>query len=205
MQATIMSGWKGFLMSKFKSYDDLRIKVVQSTKHPREIIALACNLTQKQSIEINISEITAVKLVEYLFKANHTSPFEHCYITFLLENISRSFLAQITRHRIGSFTSASQHYQKYDSYPNVLDPRMVSMDAVVKFLDKADDLFGLRVGHKSTLQPGRLHGPDRIVEHVAAAQQFLSSRSVQNNARVYLGGHGKSNARSNSRCRCHTK
>ena len=99
MQATIMSGWKGFLMSKFKSYDDLRIKVVQSTKHPREIIALACNLTQKQSIEINISEITAVKLVEYLFKANHTSPFEHCYITFLLENISLTpfkFLTTLT-------------------------------------------------------------------------------------------------------------
>lgn len=128
-------------MSNIKSYDDLRIKTVQSTKHPRELVALACNLTQKRKIEVNISEVTSVKLVEYLFKANHTSPFEHCFITFLLENVSRSFLAQITRHRMGSFTSASQHYTTYHKFPNIIDPRMVNMDEVVQFLNQADEMY----------------------------------------------------------------
>ena len=128
-------------MSEMKPYSDLMVDLVQSTKNPREVVALACNLTQKQDFENTGSVIKAVSLVEYLFNANHTSPFEHCYITALIKNISRSLLAQITRHRMGSFTSASQHYTTYNKFPNVLDPSMINMEAVTQFLDQADEMY----------------------------------------------------------------
>ena len=128
-------------MNKYRPYSSLEITIIQETANPREIVELACNLTQKQNIPEPKSEMEQVRLVEYLIKANHTSPFEHCYVTFLLRNISRSFLAQITRHRMGSFTSASQHYTTYDTFPNVLDPQMINMDAVVDFLNQADEMY----------------------------------------------------------------
>ena len=60
---------------------------------------------------------------EYLLKADHTSPLEHIVYSFLIQGVSRSFLAQITRHRMSSFTSASQHYQQYGNYPCIVkDP-----------------------------------------------------------------------------------
>lgn len=108
---------------------------------PREMVELACNLTQKKNLSKPKSEMEQVKLVKYLFNANHTSPFEHCYITFLLRNVSRSFLAQITRHRMGSFTSASQHYTTYNTFPNIIDPHMLNMDTVKQFLDQADEMY----------------------------------------------------------------
>lgn len=128
-------------MSEMKPYSALKITLIQSTENPRMLVSLACNLTQKRKVQNSISEMTSVKLVEYLMKANHTSPLEHCSITVLIENISRSFLAQITRHRMGSFTSASQHYTTYNKFPNILDPRMINMEAVTQFLDQADSMY----------------------------------------------------------------
>jgi thymidylate synthase (FAD) len=42
---------------------------------------------------------------------------------------------------MGSFTSASQHYQKYDIYPNILDPRMADMEAVTHICNQADSTY----------------------------------------------------------------
>ena len=131
-------------MSKtFLSYNDLKLTVWQCTQNPNRITSLACAMTQKK--EIDDSKPSA-KLIRFLFEADHTSVFEHSYITFLIENVSRSFLAQITRHRMGSFTSASQHYQVYDSYPNILHPTMVYLESVRHFLDLADEQYSHLIG-----------------------------------------------------------
>jgi len=126
-------------MNKILSYEDMEINVIQSTLSPDHIIKVACAITQKQDLWDD--GIPNPKLIKYLFTANHTSPFEHCYITFLIKNVSRSFLAQITRHRMGSFTAASQHYQKYDSYPDILDPQMVNMKTVRTFLSDVNSMY----------------------------------------------------------------
>jgi thymidylate synthase (FAD) len=131
---------------KMKTYNDLKITVIQQTEDPRRLIAYACSLTQKKEIPKDVSMYDTNGLVRYLFEANHTSPFEHCYITVLIENISRSFLAQITRHRMGSFTSASQHYTTYDTFPNVLDPEALTMGGVVDFLNNCDEMYKYLIG-----------------------------------------------------------
>ncbi len=127
-------------MTKHRIYDEIKIDVMQATSNPNWVTSIACNLTQRQDVSIDDKEATA-KLIKYLFTANHTSPFEHSSITSLIRNVSRSFLAQITRHRMGSFTSASQHYQKYNNYPNILDPLMVNLHEVKAFLYQADEMY----------------------------------------------------------------
>lgn len=126
---------------KMKTYDHLKITVLQKTVDPDRMILYACSLTQKKDLPKEANEYNAASLIRYLFTANHTSPFEHCVATFLIENVSRSFLAQITRHRMGSFTSASQHYTTYDEFPNVLDPQTLTMEGVMEFLDNCDEMY----------------------------------------------------------------
>ena len=142
-------------MTKLLKYSDIRIEVMQCTPYPDNLVASACSITQKQSLhKINVGADYG-KLIKYLFTANHTSPFEHAYITFLITNVSRSFLAQITRHRMGSFTSASQHYQKYDSYPNVLNPEMISMEEVSQFLEQADAMYSYLISNNIPKEEAR--------------------------------------------------
>lgn len=49
-------------------------------------------------------------LLERLFRRGHWGPFEHPQITLAVEGVSRSCMAQITRHRHASFDVQSQRY-----------------------------------------------------------------------------------------------
>lgn len=61
------------------------------------------------------------RLLEYVLKANHTSVLEHAVISFRITNISRATLDQLTRHRMGSFTASSTHYQDHANYEHFVD------------------------------------------------------------------------------------
>lgn len=51
--------------------------------------------------------------VRSCYKAGHLSVFEHASATFRVKGISRSCMAQLTRHRHASFCVQSQRYCKY--------------------------------------------------------------------------------------------
>ncbi|MHB1653556.1 MAG: FAD-dependent thymidylate synthase [Desulfitobacteriaceae bacterium] len=52
-----------------------------------------------------------LRIVEHLMKQKHLSVLEHCSMTFAVENVSRTLLAQYSRHRIGvSLSVQSQRY-----------------------------------------------------------------------------------------------
>jgi thymidylate synthase (FAD) len=58
----------------------------------------------------------AIRLLASISKMRHVSTFEHATFTFALEGVSRAFLAQLTRHRIGwSYSVQSQRYVKQSS------------------------------------------------------------------------------------------
>lgn len=50
------------------------------------------------------------KALRHAIKSGHDSVLEHSYFTFLVEGVSRVTLAQITRHRMASFSVQSQRY-----------------------------------------------------------------------------------------------
>ena len=49
-------------------------------------------------------------LLRNVLEENHGAMLEHVYLTYVVVNASRSFLAQQTRHRMMSYASSSQHY-----------------------------------------------------------------------------------------------
>lgn len=113
-------------MAKIQTYDDIEVKVKWATPNPgaevREALTNSmANLTmQKREPKNNVSS----DMLRFLFMAEHDSVIEHAVISFMIYGSSRSFLAQITRHRMASYTSSSQHYQDYSDYPFVVHKDM---------------------------------------------------------------------------------
>jgi len=105
---------------KLLTYNDVEITVLRQTSNPAQIVQLACDITQKQ--ELTFGKSAPMRLIHFCMEADHQSVLEHAQITFLIRNVSRSFLAQITRHRMASYTCSSQHYQDYRDYPMVVHP-----------------------------------------------------------------------------------
>ena len=108
-------------MPSIKSYKDMTVEVLAATPYPQTIVGLAQGLTMGST---DVNAITS-KQARFLVDAEHTSLFEHVVYTFLIQGMSRSLLAQITRQRTASPTSGSQHYQDYSSYPCVVHEELI--------------------------------------------------------------------------------
>ena len=65
-------------------------------------------------IELIVQEKTdeeMLRLIDRIMKSKHLSVIEHCAMTFAVKNVSRTLLAQYSRHRIGvSLSVQSQRY-----------------------------------------------------------------------------------------------
>jgi thymidylate synthase (FAD) len=57
----------------------------------------------------------ADRLLRHIVNSGHTSTLEHITFTFAVEGVSRSLLAQLTRHRHFSYSVQSQRYVKLES------------------------------------------------------------------------------------------
>lgn len=56
-------------------------------------------------------------LIEKCINLGHESVLEHASFTFDVKNVSRALLAQLTRHRLASYTVESQRYVDYTKEP----------------------------------------------------------------------------------------
>lgn len=66
----------------------------------------------------------------------HESPVEHAVFTFGIEGVSRSFLAQITRHRIASYSVKSQRYVSESNFEYIIPPEIEKIpEAKAEFID----------------------------------------------------------------------
>ena len=78
-----------------------------------------------------------------LRKLGHLSTFEHVSFTFGIEGVSRALLAQITRHRIASFSVQSQRYvgqSGEDGIDYILPPEIEKLgdEYAKRFADQMD-------------------------------------------------------------------
>jgi len=108
----------------------MRVTLITHTPNPEKIIAASARLCYSNS-EIdellnNLDAKKSAELVSRLIKMGHESTIEHITFTFGLEGVSRSFLAQITRHRMASFSVQSQRYVRSDNFQFVIPPEIES-------------------------------------------------------------------------------
>ena len=77
------------------------------------------------------------RLMRQIVSSGHTSTLEHIIFTFSIEGISRACLAQLTRHRIASYSVQSQRYVKQNSESKHGKARFIVPD--LTYLEKQDD------------------------------------------------------------------
>ena len=73
----------------------------------------------------------------------HESVFEHATFTFGVEGVSRVLLAQLTRHRLASFSVQSQRYVSYEKgFGYIIPPSIEELgpDAVQKYHDQMNHI-----------------------------------------------------------------
>jgi thymidylate synthase (FAD) len=104
-----------------------------------KIVAAAAKLCYSPSdIETVMDGLTDEKtasFIEMLASIGHESPTEHVTFTFGIEGVSRSLLAQITRHRMASFSVQSQRYVREKMFEFVLPPEIEEIpEAKAEFL-----------------------------------------------------------------------
>lgn len=92
---------------------DPQVEVLQSTPSPMAQVAKVATQTMHQDLQLVNNPET---LCHRLYTAKHLSVFEHVFISLRITDVSRSFMAELTRHRHLSFTCSSQHYQDYSDY-----------------------------------------------------------------------------------------
>ena len=102
----------------------MKVKLLTHTKDPEKTVAAAAKLCySKSDISAIMDGLTDEKVANFLEKLSnlgHASPLEHASFTFGIEGVSRSFLAQISRHRIASFSVQSQRYVDMDNADHVI-------------------------------------------------------------------------------------
>lgn len=91
------------------------IRTCYSANKPSEIVATEGDKYFSKQASDGEGGTDADRLIRHIMKSGHTSTIEHLNFTFAIEGVSRSLLAQITRHRHLSFSVQSQRYVKFGS------------------------------------------------------------------------------------------
>ena len=106
----------------------MRVKLIRYTPDCEKLIASGAKLCYSNAgidaISENLDREGTEKFLNMLLSMGHESPIEHASFTFAVEGVSRSLLAQLTRHRIASYTVKSQRYVKEGQFEFVTPPEI---------------------------------------------------------------------------------
>lgn len=122
----------------------MKVTLIAQTGEPEKIIAAAAKLCYSNSgvedLLCGLDEEKTSKFLDMLSEMGHQSPVEHASFTFGIEGVSRAFLAQITRHRIASYSVQSQRYVKASDFKFVVPPEIKAIpEAEKRFLEAMDN------------------------------------------------------------------
>lgn len=106
----------------------MQVTLIAWTPAPEQVVAAAgktCySASPTEEILDTITQDESVAYIRRLMSSGHLSPLEHVSFTFAITGVSRSLLAQITRHRIASFSVQSQRYVNASS-PDYQTPEAI--------------------------------------------------------------------------------
>lgn len=130
---------------------ELNVKLLKYTPDPEGTITLGARLCYSEdSIDDlceKLSEEEHDKYIERLIQIGHHSVVEHANFTFGIEGISRTVLAQITRHRISSFSVRSQRYVNESKFDFIIPERIKNLGQ--EYIEEfEEDMFRAAVAYK---------------------------------------------------------
>ena len=122
----------------------MNVELLQYNPDSQKIVAASAKLCYSSSeikgILDGLDTEETMSFIERLMSMGHESPLEHISFTFGIEGVSRSLLAQLTRHRIASYSVKSQRYVNEGRFEFII-PKEIEADEKAKqiFLSAMED------------------------------------------------------------------
>lgn len=162
----------------------MKAVLLTHTYNPETVVACAAKLCYSPAtiheIQNNISDKQAQEFIDMLASIGHESPIEHASFTFGIEGVSRSLLAQITRHRLASFSVQSQRYVDESSFDFVVPPEIGEIqeakEEYFKAMDECREHYNTLAGllrekhEKMYLQQGKSEKEAKKLAHKRAIE-----------------------------------
>ena len=124
----------------------MNVELLQYNPDCEKIVAAAAKLCYSSSeidgILNGLDKEKTTAFIDKLMSMGHESPIEHITFTFGIEGVSRSLLAQFTRHRIASYSVKSQRYVNEGKFEYITPPEIENNSEAKKLFEEAmeDDL-----------------------------------------------------------------
>ena len=117
-----------------------KVTLITHTPDPEKIIAAAAKLcysaSSPQTLLDGLTPEKTESFLNMLSELGHESPIEHVTFTFGIEGVSRSLLAQITRHRIASYSVQSQRYVREKDFDYVTPPEIAAIPEALELYEQ---------------------------------------------------------------------
>lgn len=101
----------------------MNVEIIAATRRPLDVISQCAGICYGKN-DVKHSRVANC------YNAQHMSVLEHASATFRIEGISRACLAQLTRHRLASYSVESQRYCRVDTNGDDWYVMPPSIDAV---------------------------------------------------------------------------
>ena len=165
----------------------MKVSLISATTNPDKVAATAAMMCIKadnpDDIVNNLTPESIKKSIAAVKASHHESIFEHITFTFMIQGISRVNLAQLTRHRIASYSVRSMRY--------------------VEVKDNPESFYGMSISEKENLgidvnlDPIETANDDIFEDAITAAsrtyQKLLESGMSKESARYILPMSTKTN------------
>ena len=165
----------------------LKVILLRHTLSPEETIALSAKLCYSKStiedLKEKISQKDQSAFIEKLMGMGHESVLEHVTFSFGVEGVSRVLLAQLTRHRIASFSVQSQRYVSYENGFGFIMPDSIAAlgeEAVQQYQKQMDTIESWYVDWQKKLGKGEKSNEDaRFVLPNACETRLVVTMNVR--------------------------
>lgn len=122
----------------------MKVTLIAHTPMPEKIIASSAKLCYSaatiDTVMDGLNDESVASFVDMLSEIGHESPIEHATFTFGIEGVSRSLLAQLTRHRIASYSVQSQRYVREKMFDYVVPPEIAAIpEAAAEYLQAMEE------------------------------------------------------------------
>lgn len=119
------------------------VRLITYTPNPEKVVAMAartCYTAMPLSkLEDKLDDEAVIKMVTSLSDLGHESPTEHVSFTFAIEGVSRALLAQLTRHRLASYSVRSQRYVSENNSGFVFPDSIKTPEAKAIYISSIDN------------------------------------------------------------------
>ncbi|MDR1474720.1 MAG: FAD-dependent thymidylate synthase [Endomicrobium sp.] len=160
----------------------MNVKLLKFTKDAEKMCTVAARLCYSAStidyIDENLTPDKVKDLLGKVISSGHHSVLEHASFTFGVEGVSRALLAQLTRHRIASFSVQSQRYVKFKADVDFVFPATIKNDE--KLLEKYNNFLKISESlYKEFLDAGIPAEDARYILPNAAATQVIITMNAR--------------------------